>query len=36
MMIGHLTRIENDARDEHKDYLQQKNKKFNQGHVLTS
>jgi len=24
MMIGHLTRIENDARDEHKDYLQQK------------
>ncbi len=24
MMIGHLTRIENYARDEHKDYLQQK------------
>jgi hypothetical protein len=24
MMVGHLTRIENDARDEHTDYLQQK------------
>jgi hypothetical protein len=24
IMIGHLTRIENDGRDENKDYLQQK------------